>query len=174
MNDVLNDLSELKNIKDNPQTDITSSTEETKEAAYVPAIEREPVMDDLGRTYATGKRKDAIARVWLKPGNGNIQINGKSLENYFLRDTLKMIVNQPFTQTERGSQYDAYITVTGGGLSGQAGAVKHGVSVALNLREPELRPILKKAGFLTRDSRVVERKKYGLRKARRSRQFSKR
>ena len=161
MTEVLKDLSELKN----------ASSETPAEAAPAP---REPQIDSLGRTYATGKRKDAVARVWIKPGNGNVQVNGKPMNDYFKRATLQMIVNQPFSITEREGQYDAYITVHGGGLSGQAGAVKHGLSVAINLREPELRTSLKKAGFLTRDARVVERKKYGLRKARRSRQFSKR
>ena len=124
MSEVLNDLSELKNIKNNP-----SGNSVEVEKSVVPAPEpKEPVIDDLGRTYATGKRKDAIARVWIKPGKGDIQVNGKSYTDYFLRDTQKMIVNQPFTQTERDGKYDAYITV-GGGLSGQAGAVKHGVAV---------------------------------------------
>jgi small subunit ribosomal protein S9 len=135
---------------------------------------RKPEIDALGRTYATGKRKDAVARVWIKPGTGKANVNGKELDGYFKRAVLRMIVNQPFAITGREGQYDIYVTVHGGGLSGQAGAVKHGISVALNKREPELRTTLKKAGFLTRDSRVVERKKYGLRKARRSPQFSKR
>jgi small subunit ribosomal protein S9 len=134
----------------------------------------EPVIDDLGRTYATGKRKNAIARVWLKPGNGTITVNGKELNTFFARPVLQMIINQPFTVAAREGQYDVVCTVTGGGLSGQAGAVRHGLSKALVLREPDLRPALKKVGFLTRDSRVVERKKYGRRKARRSFQFSKR
>ena len=144
---------------------------ETPEIVKAPRV---PQIDALGRTYATGKRKDAIARVWIKPGNGKMSINGKDLEGYFKRAVLRMIVNQPFALTGREGHFDCYITVHGGGLSGQAGAVKHGISVALNNREPELRTALKKAGFLTRDSRVVERKKYGLRKARRSPQFSKR
>lgn len=135
---------------------------------------REPVIDDLGRSYATGKRKDAVARVWIKPGKGTITVNGRDQNTYFARPVLRLIVNQPFEVVERTQQYDVTCTVKGGGLSGQAGAVKHGISKALELYEPALRPALKAAGFLTRDSRVVERKKYGKRKARRSFQFSKR
>ncbi len=133
-----------------------------------------PQIDDLGRTYATGKRKDAVARVWIKPGTGTLTVNGRTGEVYFARPVLRMILSQPFQVTERVGQYDIVCTVSGGGLSGQAGAVRHGLSKALNLREPELRGVLKKAGMLTRDSRVVERKKYGKAKARRSFQFSKR
>ncbi|MBQ8677196.1 MAG: 30S ribosomal protein S9 [Alphaproteobacteria bacterium] len=135
---------------------------------------RKPKRDKFGRAYATGKRKDAVARVWLKPGKGNITVNSKDLEEYFVRPVLKMVINQPFEVTNRVNEFDVICTVSGGGLSGQAGAIKHGISKALNEYEPELRPILKKAGFLTRDDRVVERKKYGLAKARRSYQFSKR
>lgn len=131
-------------------------------------------LDDQGRAYATGKRKDAIARVWIKPGPGRIQINGRDFETYFARPVLRMILQQPLVLAERVGQYDIICTVTGGGLSGQAGAVRHGLSKALTHYEPELRPVLKKQGFLTRDARVVERKKYGRRKARRSFQFSKR
>ena len=134
----------------------------------------EPQIDELGRTYATGKRKDAVARVWVKPGSGKVTVNGRTLETYFARPVLRMILGQPFQTTDRKNQYDIFCTVKGGGLSGQAGAVRHGISKALALREPELRPVLKKAGMLTRDSRVVERKKYGKAKARRSFQFSKR
>lgn len=134
----------------------------------------EPVIDELGRTYATGKRKNAIARVWLKPGTGKITVNGRDLEVFFARPVLRMIINQPFEVAARDGQYDIVCTVSGGGLSGQAGAVRHGLSKALVLREPELRAALKPKGFLTRDSRVVERKKYGRAKARRSFQFSKR
>ncbi len=134
----------------------------------------EPVIDEHGRTYATGKRKDAVARVWLKPGKGELKVNGRTGEQYFARPVLRMILSQPFQLTDRVGQYDIFCTVKGGGLSGQAGAVRHGISKALVLREPELRPLLKKAGMLTRDSRVVERKKYGKAKARRSFQFSKR
>jgi small subunit ribosomal protein S9 len=131
-------------------------------------------LDAQGRSYATGKRKDAIARVWVKPGAGRITVNGKDHDKYFARPVLQMILKQPLQLTERSSQYDIICTVSGGGLSGQAGAVRHGLSKALTLYEPDLRPTLKKAGFLTRDSRVVERKKYGKAKARRSFQFSKR
>ena len=130
--------------------------------------------DKLGRSYATGKRKDAVARVWIKPGKGNITINEKSIEQYFARPVLKMIINQPFEVTNRVNEFDVVCTVKGGGLSGQAGAIKHGISKALNEYERELRTALKKAGFLTRDDRTVERKKYGKEKARRSYQFSKR
>ena len=131
-------------------------------------------LDEHGRAYATGKRKDAIARVWVKPGSGRITVNGKEFAGYFARPVLQMILQQPILAANRDGQYDIVATVTGGGLSGQAGAVRHGISKALTLYEPELRTLLKKGGFLTRDSRVVERKKYGRRKARRSFQFSKR
>jgi small subunit ribosomal protein S9 len=127
-----------------------------------------------GATYATGKRKDSVARVYLLPGKGNITVNGKSMADYFRRPVLQMIIAQPFGVAKRESEYDIVAFVMGGGLSGQAGAVKHGISKALEKREPELRAPLKAAGFLTRDSRVVERKHYGVRKARRSTQFSKR
>lgn len=133
-----------------------------------------PVLDDLGRAYATGKRKNAVARVWVKAGTGKIIVNGRSLEDYFGRSVSRMIVQQPFEKTNRIGAHDVICTVKGGGLSGQAGAVKHGISRALVNFEPSLRPTLKAEGFLTRDSRVVERKKYGLAKARRSFQFSKR
>ena len=131
-------------------------------------------LDEQGRSYATGKRKDAVARVWIKPGAGRITVNGREVERYFARPVLRMLINQPFDVADRSGQYDVLCTVKGGGLSGQAGAVRHGISKALTLYEPALRPILKKEGFLTRDARVVERKKYGRRKARRSFQFSKR
>jgi len=134
----------------------------------------EPQLDAQGRAYATGKRKDAVARVWIKPGAGRITVNGRDVETYFARATLRMVMNQPFDVTDRKDQFDVMATVSGGGLSGQAGAVRHGISKALVNFEPNLRPVLKKAGFLTRDSRVVERKKYGKAKARRSFQFSKR
>ena len=133
-----------------------------------------PVKDDLGRSYATGKRKDAIARVWIKAGSGKIVINGKAIKEYFARPVLQMVISQAFSVANVEGQFDVMATVRGGGLSGQAGAVKHGISKALTLFEPELRAPLKAAGFLTRDSRVVERKKYGKPKARRSFQFSKR
>ncbi|WP_010544243.1 30S ribosomal protein S9 [Sphingomonas elodea] len=131
-------------------------------------------LDQYGRAYATGRRKDAVARVWLKPGTGKITINGRDQEVYFARPTLRLVINQPFGVAEREGQYDVICTVKGGGLSGQAGAVKHGISQALTKYEPVLRAPVKKAGFLTRDSRAVERKKYGKAKARRSFQFSKR
>ena len=137
-------------------------------------IQPEPKIDEQGRTYATGKRKDAVARVWIKPGTGQLTVNGRTGEVYFARPVLRMVLSQPFQVTDRLGQYDIICTVTGGGLSGQAGAVRHGISKALMLREPELRGLLKKVGMLTRDSRVVERKKYGRAKARRSFQFSKR
>jgi len=131
-------------------------------------------LDSLGRAYATGKRKDAIARVWIKPGTGKIIINKKDFSEYFARPVLQMILRQPIVLVDRDGQYDVIATVAGGGLSGQAGAVRHGISKALTLYEPALRPALKSGGFLTRDSRTVERKKYGRAKARRSFQFSKR
>jgi small subunit ribosomal protein S9 len=131
-------------------------------------------LDQHGRAYATGKRKDAVARVWVKPGSGRIVVNEKDYTEYFGRPVLRMIVQQPIMLTERGGQFDILATVSGGGLSGQAGALRHGISKALTYYEPELRPVLKRNGFLTRDARVVERKKYGKAKARRSFQFSKR
>ncbi len=134
----------------------------------------EPKIDEHGRAYATGKRKNSVARVWIKPGSGKIIVNGKPVEEYFTRATLQMILRQPLETADRATQYDVMCTVSGGGLSGQAGAVRHGISRALINYEPALRPVLKKGGFLTRDARVVERKKYGKRKARRSFQFSKR
>ena len=146
--------------------------------AAAPAVAMAPVRvavrDKLGRSYATGKRKNAIARVWIKPGTGKVTVNGKTMDAYFARPVLQMILRQPFTIANVEGQFDVMATVSGGGLSGQAGAVKHGVSKALQLYEPALRGALKAAGFLTRDSRVVERKKYGKAKARKSFQFSKR
>jgi small subunit ribosomal protein S9 len=138
------------------------------------AAPRTPKRDALGRSYATGRRKDAVARVWVKPGKGQITINEKPAARYFARPVLRMLITQPFLVADRYQQFDVIATVKGGGLSGQAGAVRHGISRALTEYEPDLRPILKKAGFLTRDPRVVERKKYGKAKARRSFQFSKR
>jgi small subunit ribosomal protein S9 len=142
------------------------------EAAAAPVHEKK--VDAQGRAYATGKRKNAVARVWLKPGVGKIVVNAKDFEKYFARPVLQMLLKQPLQAANRSDQFDVMATVTGGGLSGQAGAVRHGISKALTYFEPELRPVLKKGGFLTRDSRVVERKKYGRMKARRSFQFSKR
>ena len=138
------------------------------------AAPAEPKIDAQGRAYATGKRKDAVARVWIKPGNGKVVVNGREVEVYFARPTSRMVINQPFEVANRKDQYDVMCTVKGGGLSGQAGAVRHGISKALVSFEPDLRPVLKQGGFLTRDPRVVERKKYGRAKARRSFQFSKR
>ena len=134
----------------------------------------EPKIDALGRAYATGKRKNAIAKVWIKPGKGKITINGRDQEVYFARPVLRMMIAQPFQVTDREGQFDVIVSVEGSGLSGQAGAIRHGLSKALTYYEPGLRPVLKPHGFLTRDSRVVERKKYGKAKARRSFQFSKR
>ena len=143
-------------------------------AAAAEAPKHVQKLDAHGRAYATGKRKNAIARVWIKPGAGKVTVNGRELAVYFARPVLRLLIQQPLTVANRTDQYDINITVAGGGLSGQAGAVRHGVSKALTYFEPELRPALKKEGFLTRDSRVVERKKYGRAKARRSFQFSKR
>ncbi len=131
-------------------------------------------LDKYGRAYATGKRKDAVARVWIKPGTGKITVNDRPVEVYFARPVLRMVLRQPLVIANRVTQYDLVVTVAGGGLSGQAGAVRHGLAKALTAYEPDLRPALKKEGFLTRDARVVERKKYGKKKARRSFQFSKR
>lgn len=157
-----------------------NSLEELGEAtgAVAAAEEAAPVhvqkLDEQGRAYATGKRKDAIARVWIKPGSGRITINKRDFDKYFARPVLQMVLRQPIVAANRNGQYDVVATVSGGGLSGQAGAVRHGISKALTYFEPELRSVLKKGGFLTRDSRVVERKKYGKAKARKSFQFSKR
>jgi small subunit ribosomal protein S9 len=137
-------------------------------------IDVEPRLDAFGRAYATGKRKDAVARVWIKPGVGKIDVNGRESPTYFARPVLRMLINQPFVAANRLGQFDVSCTVKGGGLSGQAGAVRHGISRALTYYEPGLRPLLKQHGFLTRDSRVVERKKYGKHKARRRPQYSKR
>ncbi len=139
-----------------------------------PAILREKEIDAQGRSYATGRRKDAVARVWLKPGTGKIVINGRDQEIYFARPTLRLVINQVFSVADRVGSYDVIATVKGGGLSGQAGAVRHGISQALTKYEPLLRSAVKREGFLTRDSRAVERKKYGKAKARKSFQFSKR
>ena len=148
------------------------------EAPVAPPVSTMPLrqqeIDGLGRAYATGRRKDAVARVWVKPGTGKITVNGRDQEVYFARPTLRLVINQPFGVTEREGQYDVIATVKGGGLSGQAGAVKHGIAQALSKYEPALRSAVKAEGFLTRDSRVVERKKYGKAKARKSFQFSKR
>ena len=139
-----------------------------------PETNIKPVLDDKGRSYATGKRKNAVARVWIKSGSGNLSINGKAIKDYFSRPVLNMLVHQPLELTNKKMNVDTVITVSGGGLSGQAGAIRHGISKALSLLDPNLRSILKSEGLLTRDSRIVERKKYGRRKARRRYQFSKR
>jgi small subunit ribosomal protein S9 len=162
-NQTLTDLSQLGGA-------VTGTPAEGAEAA--PVYEKK--IDDLGRSYGTGRRKNAVARVWIKPGSGKVTVNGKDLGIYFARPTLQMIVRQPFEVAERSDQFDVFCTVNGGGLSGQAGAVRHGISRALVCYEPALRGRLKPAGFMTRDDRMVERKKYGRAKARRSFQFSKR
>ncbi|MDP2740440.1 MAG: 30S ribosomal protein S9 [Pseudorhodobacter sp.] len=154
--------------------DLKAAVAGTPAAEAPVAAPRTPQRDSLGRSYATGKRKDAVARVWIKPGKGNVVVNGKPMAEYFARPVLQMILRQPFTVAGVEGEFDVMATVAGGGLSGQAGAVKHGISKALQLYEPSLRGALKAAGFLTRDSRVVERKKYGKAKARKSFQFSKR
>ena len=155
---------EIENIEDLKSND----------AAFESAPLPEKKVDDHGRAYATGKRKNAVARVWLKPGSGIIKINGKLSDDYFARPVLSMLINQPLVAAERVDQFDVICSVTGGGLSGQAGAIRHGISKCLVNFEPEVKKALKPGGFLTRDSRVVERKKYGRAKARRSFQFSKR
>ena len=167
MADQINSLEELASVAEGTEAAVSANVEAL-------AAPREPVRDELGRSYATGKRKDAVARVWIKPGSGKVTVNGREIQVYFARPVLQMILRQPFTVAGIDGQFDVMATVKGGGLSGQAGAVKHGISKALQLYDPSLRGALKAAGFLTRDARVVERKKYGKRKARRSFQFSKR
>ena len=162
--------SDRRDKRERPVEDHGVSTQ----GPQIEAVLREQQLDKHGRAYATGRRKDAIARVWLKPGSGKIVVNGREEEVYFARPTLRLIINQVFDITDRRGQYDVIATVKGGGLSGQAGAVRHGISTALTRYEPALRTTVKRAGFLTRDPRVVERKKYGRAKARRSFQFSKR
>jgi small subunit ribosomal protein S9 len=165
-----NETSRVTDLKD--LRDLGTAVRGTQAPAAAPKRERK--VDAQGRSYATGKRKDAIARVWLKPGSGKITVNDKEFAAYFARPVLQMVLRQPIVAVNRDGQYDIVVTVAGGGLSGQAGAVRHGISKALTYYEPGLRAVLKKGGFLTRDSRVVERKKYGKAKARRSFQFSKR
>ncbi len=162
----LTDLKDLKSAAPAPEAAPEAPTEE--------AIALEPKIDELGRAYATGKRKNAVARVWIKRGTGRVTVNNRDILVNFARPVLRMIINQPFEAVNRAGEFDVWCTVTGGGLSGQAGAVRHGISKALALFEPTIRPALRSGGFLTRDARVVERKKYGKRKARRSFQFSKR
>ena len=173
----LEDLGAALAAKDNADAAApVAATSDAPVAAAViePAELPEPKIDAQGRSYATGRRKDAVARVWIKPGNGKVTVNGREFETYFARPALRMVIAQPSEAAERKDQYDVVCTVSGGGLSGQAGAVRHGISRALINFEPALRPVLKKGGFLTRDAREVERKKYGRAKARRSFQFSKR
>ena len=166
MADTVNSLEDLKAV--------TEGTVGGDATAVVEAALPEPKIDDLGRAYATGKRKNTVARVWIKPGNGKVTVNGRDQEVYFARPVLRLIIAQAFEVADRVDGYDVVATVKGGGLSGQAGAVRHGISKALTYYEPALRKPLKAAGFMTRDSRVVERKKYGKAKARKSFQFSKR
>jgi small subunit ribosomal protein S9 len=155
-------------------TETRTTLADLKSATQGAPAKAEAKRDKQGRSYATGKRKNAVARVWIKPGKGKITVNDREFEGYFVRPVLRMLINQPFTATNRLNEFDVICTVVGGGLSGQAGAVRHGISKALTYYEPALRPALKAGGFLTRDPRVVERKKYGRKKARRSFQFSKR
>jgi small subunit ribosomal protein S9 len=161
MSDTINSLEDLASLG-------------SADVQVVEVVIREPEIDALGRAYSTGKRKNAIARVWVKRGTGKITINGKDQEQYFARPVLRMVINQPMNVCNRATEYDVVATAKGGGLSGQAGAVRHGIATALTRFEPALRPVLKPYGYLTRDSRVVERKKYGKAKARKSFQFSKR
>lgn len=165
-------MADIKSLDD--LKDAVSGTAAAEAPAQPAAAPRVAVRDALGRSYATGKRKNAVARVWIRPGSGKVTVNGREMGTYFARPVLQMILRQPFQVAGVDNQFDVMATVAGGGLSGQAGAVKHGISKALQLYEPGLRGALKAAGFLTRDSRVVERKKYGKAKARRSFQFSKR
>ena len=166
MAQVTTTLADLKNL--------TGGSSSTATAVVSEQAAPEPKIDAQGRAYATGKRKNAVARVWIKPGTGKVTVNEREIGTYFARPVLRMILQQPLLVANRVGQYDMVVTVAGGGLSGQAGAVRHGLAKALTYYEPELRGVLKKVGFLTRDSRVVERKKYGRKKARRSFQFSKR
>ncbi|GLS43020.1 30S ribosomal protein S9 [Methylobacterium brachythecii] len=161
-------MATLQSLSDLNRSNTDTTNPEQQAPVHVQKIDKQ------GRAYATGKRKDAVARVWIKPGNGTVVVNGRTIESYFARPVLRMILRQPLEIVSRVDQYDITVTVKGGGLSGQAGAVRHGLSKALTYYEPELRSPLKREGFLTRDPRVVERKKYGRKKARRSFQFSKR
>ena len=174
--DTVSSLADLKDLTvAAPAAPVSDSVNEAPRAPSAPPMPlREREVDAQGRSYATGRRKDAVARVWIKPGSGKITVNGRDQEVYFARPTLRLVINQVFDIADRSGQYDVVCTVKGGGLSGQAGAVKHGISQALTKFEPALRSAVKAAGFLTRDPRVVERKKYGKAKARKSFQFSKR
>jgi small subunit ribosomal protein S9 len=171
-NETVNDLADLGSIAGGASVADAPVDAPVRTGPAAPLREQE--LDKQGRAYATGRRKDAVARVWLKPGTGKVTVNGRDQEVFFARPTLRLVINQPFAITDRVGQYDVVCTVAGGGLSGQAGAVKHGISQALSKYEPALRSTVKAAGFLTRDARVVERKKYGRAKARKSFQFSKR
>ena len=174
--DTVSSLADLKDLAAAAPAEATAGTEDFAPVipSAPPAPLREREVDAQGRSYATGRRKDAVARVWIKPGSGKITVNGRDQEVYFARPTLRLVINQPFQVAGRDAQYDVVCTVKGGGLSGQASAVKHGIAQALSKFEPALRSAVKAAGFLTRDPRVVERKKYGRAKARKSFQFSKR
>jgi small subunit ribosomal protein S9 len=174
--DTVSSLADLKDLTvAAPAATVSDAVNEAPRAPSAPPMPlRDREVDAQGRSYATGRRKDAVARVWIKPGSGKITVNGRDQEVYFARPTLRLVINQPFDVADRSGQYDVVCTVKGGGLSGQAGAVKHGISQALTKFEPALRSAVKAAGFLTRDPRVVERKKYGKAKARKSFQFSKR
>jgi small subunit ribosomal protein S9 len=178
MSDTRQSLADLGNLTQGVEPaaagDAAAAAPVAPQQNQIQAVLREQQLDKQGRAYATGRRKDAVARVWLKPGTGKIVVNGRDQEVYFARPTLRLIINQVFDITDRREQFDVIATVKGGGLSGQAGAVRHGISTALTRYEPGLRTTVKQAGFLTRDPRVVERKKYGRAKARRSFQFSKR
>jgi small subunit ribosomal protein S9 len=171
-------MSDLQSLGSLKAALVSAQTQQNVPSSAQPVDETdvvvEPKIDNLGRAYATGKRKDAVARVWLKRGTGKFTVNGRDAVTYFARPVLRMLLAQPFGVADRVGQFDVICTVAGGGLSGQAGAVRHGISKALTYYEPGLRPVLKAQGFLTRDSRIVERKKYGKAKARRSFQFSKR
>jgi small subunit ribosomal protein S9 len=164
----------LANLRQAMATQARAAAPSAPPVIPVAVVDVQPKIDEQGRAYATGKRKNAVARVWIRPGNGKIEVNGRDSPVYFARPVLRMLISQPFVVANRQGQYDVVCTVSGGGLSGQAGAVRHGLSKALMRHEPDLRPALKRGGFLTRDPRVVERKKYGKAKARRSFQFSKR
>lgn len=171
-------MSEIQEREIQERTGTLADLKSVASVTVVESSQKAPVYevkrDALGRSYATGRRKEAVARVWIKPGKGEVQVNGHPVVKYFARPVLRMLISQPFLVSDRCNQFDVICTVKGGGLSGQAGAVRHGISRALTCYEPELRGVLKAAGFLTRDSRTVERKKYGRAKARRSFQFSKR
>ena len=175
--DTVSSLADLANLTAAAPA-ATDDSSAAVDAPFVPSAPPAPLrdreVDAQGRSYATGRRKDAVARVWIKPGSGKITVNGRDQEVYFARPTLRLVINQPFDVADRSGQYDVIATVKGGGLSGQAGAVKHGIAQALTKFEPALRSAVKAAGFLTRDARTVERKTYGRAKARRSFQFSKR